>query len=123
MPVAEQVEVSVLIRPPVTEQLSVALAVLSYILLDAVTDTVTGALLTVKVKLCVAFGNTPLLAVNVIVYGGPAFGPVVERFAHFNDPVPSPLSTNCAPLGTLVALIEGVGDPVVVTVNEPGFVP
>src|SRR5437870_3942678 len=93
LPVAEQVEVSGLISPPVTEQLSVALVVPSYILLDAATDTVTEALLTVKVKLCVAFGNTPLLAVNVIVYG-PAFGPVVERFAHFNDPVPSPLLTN-----------------------------
>src|SRR5436309_15875653 len=82
LPVAEQVEVSVLIRPPVTEQLSVALAVLSYILLDAVTDTVSGAGLMFKVMVFVAFGDVSLLLVTVMVFGCPALALVVEGFAN-----------------------------------------
>ena len=68
--------------------------------------------LIVRVKLCVALGNTPLLAVIVIEYAPavPAAGvplntpPVVNVTPDGNDPV---------------SLKVGVGDPFAVTVNVP----
>jgi hypothetical protein len=70
----------------------------------------------VRVKLCTAFEPTPLLAVNVNEYGPDAAIAVPDSV-----PVPLPLSTYIVPFGNVPAVlaIDGVGEPVVVTVNVP----
>src|SRR6266542_2234124 len=78
-----------------------------------------GGWLTVRVKLCVAFGVTPLFAVMVIGYVPPVPGSGVPA----SVAVPSLLLTNVTPLGSApvsLMLIDAlVGKPVVVTVNVP----
>ena len=75
-----------------------------------------GADCTVKVKVCVASGLTPLVAVMLNEYTPllPAAG-VPDRVA-----VPSPLSTKLTPLGSEPNSDNaGVGKPVEVTVKVP----
>ena len=77
-------------------------------------DVITGALFTVNVKDWLASGLTPLLALMVSGKVPPAVG-VPGRVA-----VPSPLSTNVTPEGRPpVSESDGVGNPAVVTVNDP----
>src|SRR6266545_4065015 len=78
-----------------------------------------GAWLTVRVKLCVAFGVTPLFAVMVIGYVPPVPGSGVPA----SVAVPSLLLTKVTPPGSapvsLMFIDAPVGKPVVVTVNVP----
>src|SRR6266545_6032892 len=93
-----------------------ALPTLNVVLLALV---MAGAWLTVRVKLCVAFGVTPLFAVMVIGYVPPVPGSGVPA----SVAVPSLLLTNVTPLGSapvsLMHIDAPVGKPVVVTVNVP----
>ena len=67
-------------------------------------------------KLWLAAVPTPLLAVNVRGY----VPPVPDAGVPLSVPVPLPLSLNVTPLGSVPAsLSDGVGAPVVVTVNVP----
>jgi hypothetical protein len=71
---------------------------------------------TVNVKLCTAAVPTPLLAVNVNEYipAMPTAG------VPLNMPVPFPLSVNVTPVGSgPVSVNAGVGEPTVVTMNDP----
>ena len=71
--------------------------------------------LTVRVKDCVAFGRTPLLAVIVSGYVPAVPAPAVPlRVA-----VPLPLLVNVTPLGSvpLRAIVPAVGNPLAVIVN------
>src|SRR5258708_5501831 len=73
-----------------------------------------GALFTVSVKLCVAFGLAPFCAVNVM-----ANVPVTVGVP-LSVPVPLPLSRNVTPAGKApLSVMLGVGDPLVFTVNVP----
>ena len=75
---------------------------------------IAGAWLTVNVKLCVAFGETPLFAVIVMTYVPPvpAAG-VPER---------TPALLSVTPLGSVpVSVNVGAGVPVAVTVNIPAL--
>jgi hypothetical protein len=74
---------------------------------------IAGAWLTVRLKLCVAFGSSPLEAVMVTGYAPPVLGPGI--------PLSTPVVVlNVTPLGKApVALNVGAGNPVAVTVNEP----
>jgi hypothetical protein len=68
------------------------------------------------VKFWVAFGETPLAAVNVIGYV-PA---LLAEGVPASVPVPFPLLVNVTPLGSVPELvIVGAGEPVVVTVKVP----
>ena len=75
-----------------------------------------GVPLSVSVKPCWASGDTPLLAVKIMLNGLPAGVAGVPR----NVAVPFPLSVKLRPSGNgPVSVIEGFGEnPVVVTVNE-----
>src|SRR5437762_2929587 len=74
-----------------------------------------SALLTVNVKLCVAFGNTPLLAVMVMVY--------VASVPSAGVPLRAPAELSVTPLGSEpVSVKVGAGTPVAATVNDPGAV-
>lgn len=74
---------------------------------------IVGDWLTVKVKLCVALGLTPLLAVKVIGNNPPTVG------IPLSVPVPSWLSTNDRPSSVDAdSPTLGIGDPVVFIVNE-----
>lgn len=65
-----------------------------------------------RVKLCVAFGETPFEAVTVIGYEPPVPAAGV--------PLKSPAEVNVTPLGSApVSLNVGAGKPVAITVNEP----
>lgn len=77
----------------------------------------TGAVLTVSVKLCVALLPTPLLA--VIVNGYDPFVP--DAGVPLRVAVPFPLSTNVTPEGSVAppSLSDGFGKPEVVTLNVP----
>src|SRR6185295_443995 len=71
---------------------------------------------TVRVKLCVASGGTPLPAVKVSGYGPAVPGPGVPlRVA-----VPSPLSVKLTPSGRtpVLEIVSTGGQPLVVTVND-----
>jgi hypothetical protein len=75
-----------------------------------------GAVSTVSVKFCVAFGAIPFDAVNMMLY--------VPRLPDAGVPasvaVPFPLSVNVTPLGSVPdSVIAGAGGPVAVTVNVP----
>src|SRR5512142_779611 len=76
-----------------------------------------GASLTVSVKLCVAFGATPLFA--VIVIGNTPFAVGVPA----SVAVPSLLLVNVTPPGnapvSLISIAAPLGNPLVVTVNVP----
>jgi uncharacterized membrane protein len=75
-----------------------------------------GSSCTVSVKLCVAAGLTPLLA--VMVSGYVPFVPVAG--VPLSVAVWFPLLVNVTPLGSApVSVIVGVGVPVVVTVKVP----
>ena len=78
---------------------------------------IAGAWFTVSVNDCGGVEPTLLVAVNVSAYVPPVPGSGVP----LSVPVPSPLSTNATPPGraTPPIAIEGVGNPVVVTVNVP----
>ena len=72
--------------------------------------------LTANVKLCVALGETPLLAVIVSEY----VPPVPAAGVPPSVAVPFPLFVKVTPLGRVPdSLSAGVGDPVVVTVKLP----
>ena len=72
--------------------------------------------LTANVKLCVALGETPLLAVIVSEY----VPPVPTAGVPPSVAVPFPLFVKVTPLGRAPdSLSDGVGDPVVVTVKLP----
>src|SRR5262245_66166377 len=72
-----------------------------------------GAWLTVSVKFWVAFGGTPLAAVNVIGYVPPVPAAGVPE----STPVPA---LNVTPEGNApLSLSVGVGNPVLVTVKVP----
>jgi hypothetical protein len=74
-----------------------------------------GVVLTVRVNFWVAFGDTVLWALIVMLKTPPAVG-VPPRVA-----VPFPLSLNVTPPGKAPVLVsDGVGKPVAVTVNVPG---
>jgi len=76
---------------------------------------ITGAVLTVSVKGCVAAVPTPLLAVNVMEN----VPTVPDAGVPLSVPVPSLLSTNVTPLGSApVSIKDGAGKPVVITVND-----
>jgi hypothetical protein len=71
--------------------------------------------LIVRVKLCVA---VPALLVAVIVIG--YVPPVPAAGVPLNVPVPVPVSTNVTPFGSApLAVIDGFGFPVAVTVKLP----
>lgn len=75
---------------------------------------IAGAATTLNVKVCVAFGNVPLLAVMVIdeLLTAAAVPEIVA--------VPFPLSVKFTPVGNDPVLARaGTGLPVVVTVNVP----
>jgi hypothetical protein len=73
---------------------------------------ITGVWSTVSVKLCVAFGETPLLAVIVMGYVPPVPAAGV--------PLSKPAEVSVTPLGSEpVSLKVGTGKPVAVTVNDP----
>src|SRR5229473_3384164 len=73
-----------------------------------------GALFTVSVKLCVAFGLTPFCAVNVMTKVPVAVG------VPLSVPVPLPLLRNVTPASKApLSVMLGVGNPVVVTLNVP----
>src|SRR5260370_110363 len=73
-----------------------------------------GALFTVSVKLCVAFGLTPFCAVNVMANVPDAVG------VPLSVPVPLPLSRHVTPAGKgPLSVMLGVGNPVLFTVNVP----
>ena len=79
-------------------------------------DVMAGAWSTVRTKFWLTDGPTPLAAVMVMGYvpSVPVAG-VPDRVA-----VPFPLSTNVTPVGSgPLSPMAGVGEPVVVTVNEP----
>ena len=70
---------------------------------------------TVRVKVCTAFGFTPFVAVKVIVNVPPALG------IPLRVPEPLPLSTKVTPMGSAPdSVMPGKGDPVAVTVKNPG---
>jgi hypothetical protein len=76
---------------------------------------IVGTPLTVMVKLCVAFGSTPLLAVNVRLWD-----PLATADVQASVPVLFLLSVNVAPLGNAaVSANVAIGKPVAVTVNDP----
>ena len=80
----------------------------------AVKLVIDGAATTLNVKVCVAFGRVPLLAV-IVMEELPVVAAVPEIVA-----VPLPLSVKFTPLGKdPVLAIAAVGLPVVVTVNVP----
>src|ERR1035438_7775561 len=75
---------------------------------------IAGVWLTVSVKLCTAFEPTPFDAVNVMLKLPLTVG------VPLSVPVPLPLSWNETPLGNDPFFeIADVGNPVVVTVNDP----
>src|SRR4051812_15413385 len=76
-----------------------------------------GAWRTVRVKVWTGLEPATLLAVKVIAYVPPVPGSGVP----LSVPVPSPLSVKLTPEGraTPPRAIDGVGTPVVVTVNDP----
>src|SRR5439155_20112397 len=77
---------------------------------------IAGAWFTLRVKLWLAGLPMPLLAVIVREYVPPFPGATVP----LSVAVPFPLSTNVTPLGsTPVAVSDGVGVPVAVTVKLP----
>jgi hypothetical protein len=72
-----------------------------------------GAWFTVRVKLCVASGETPLLAVIVIAYVPPEPAAGV--------PLSTPAELSVTPPGSAPVLLKvGAGKPVAVTLNDPG---
>jgi len=76
---------------------------------------ITGAVFTVRVKLCAAGVPTPLLAVKLRGY----MAAVPDAGVPLNVPVPLPLSTKVTPLGSApVSVRADTGKPVVITVNE-----
>ncbi len=77
---------------------------------------ITGAVFTVRVKLCVAGVPTVLLAVNVMGY----MAAVPDAGVPLSVPVPFPLSVKVTPVGSApVSTKDGTGKPVVITVNDP----
>jgi hypothetical protein len=76
---------------------------------------IAGASFTAKVKLCVVLPDV-LWALMVIGYEPP----VPADGVPLSVPVPLPLSVKFTPLGSEPVYVRvGVGDPVVVTVNDP----
>ena len=76
------------------------------------TSTTTVGGLTVRMKFSVASGNTPLLATIEIGKFPVSLG------VPLSVPVPLPLSVNVSPGGRPLADNDGVGKPVVSTVQE-----
>src|SRR6266446_4742930 len=78
-----------------------------------------GAWFTTSVKLWVGELPAVLVAVNVVAY----VPPVPAAGVPLSVPVPLPLSVKLTPDGSAAPprVIDGVGKPVVVTVNEPAW--
>ena len=71
---------------------------------------------TVNVNVCCALGETPLLAIKVMLNGLPT----AEEGVPLSVAVPSPLSLKFTPAGRVpVAASNGTGRPVVVTLKDP----
>src|SRR5204863_9279560 len=86
------------------------------VLLSAIPIAAAGVFFTLSAKLWFAGVPTPLRAFNVTAYVPPLPAAGVPP----SVAVPFPLSLNVTPLGSApVSLSDGVGVPVVVTVNVP----
>jgi hypothetical protein len=100
--------VRVIVKPPNPTRFTVTVP-------ESVQFVVQLATVTFSVKVCVAFVPIPLLAVN-----DKLSVPTVTAVVQERVPVPLPLSWNETPVGNAnVSVSDGIGKPVVVTVNEP----